>query len=128
MRTITRDRAISEIRGELMKLVDDDHSMCQVAADHHIFCGGFAQWTFRELKQRYPQIVRSRPRILPEELRDLANRWQLARQTALGEKLACDAQERETTNRMCGGWSEFDDAQLASFHASVCHEEVQIAP
>jgi hypothetical protein len=128
MRTITRDQAIDEIRAELSKLVDDEHSICDVAARHHIFCHGFAQWTFHELKRRYPQIVRSRPCVTPAELRELANRWQLARQVALGTQFACDTQMRESDKRVCQGWGEFDDQQLTGFHAALCGEDVAIAP
>jgi uncharacterized protein YjiS (DUF1127 family) len=128
MRRITRSQAMQEIRDQLLKLVDDEHSMCDVAARYHIFCGGFARWTFTELKQRYPQIVRSRPRITPAELRELANRWQLARQLVKGTELACDTQMIEAGKRTCQGWDEFTDEQLAGFHASLCHEDVEIVP
>jgi hypothetical protein len=73
MKSLSRTQAIHDIRSSLMNLVDDEHSMCEVAARLHIFCGGFAQWTFRELKQRYPTIVRSRPRITRKQLEELAN-------------------------------------------------------
>jgi hypothetical protein len=122
MRTLDRTAAIHEIRKELLKLVDDEHSI--VAARHHVFCGGFAQWTFGELKRLYPQIVRSRPRLTPAELRGLANRWQLARQFARGTELACDTQVDETTHRTCQGWDTFTLEELAGFHASLCHEPV----
>jgi hypothetical protein len=128
MRTITRNQAVSDIRRELLKLVDDEHSICDVAARHKIFCGGFAQWTFTELKRLHPQIVRSRPRLTPAELRELANRWQLARQFALGTQLACDTQMQETSKRICRGWDDFDDEQIAGYHAALCHEEIAIAP
>ena len=126
MRTITREQAIHDIRAELVKHVDDEHSICDVAAREHIFCGGFAHWTFTELKKLHPQIVRSRRRITPAELRDLANRWQLARQYATQSPLACDTQLHEKSYRLCRGWDEFSLEQLAGFHASLCHEEVEI--
>jgi hypothetical protein len=128
MRTLTRNQAIAELRARLLQLVDDEHSVCDVAARLHIFCGGFAQWTFGELKQRYPQIVRSRPRITPAELRELANRWQLARQFARGTELSCDTQLDEKTWRTCHGWNEFSDEKLAGFHAALCNEDVEIVP
>ena len=128
MRRITRRQAIDDIRAELLKLVDDQHSMCEVAARHHVFCGGFAQWTFTELKKLHPQIVRSRPRVTPAELKDLANRWQLARQFVTGDTLACDTQMHETKNPICQGWNDFDDERIAAFHAAICPEEVEIEP
>lgn len=128
MRKITREEAIRDIRAELLELVDEEHSMCDVAAREGIFCGGFAHWSFGELKKLHPQIVRSRQRITPAQLRDLANRWQLARQFVTGERLACDLQQHETSHPICRGWDDFDDEQLAGFHATLCHEPVEIVP
>jgi hypothetical protein len=128
MRQITRSQAINEIRGELMKLVDDEHSICEVAARHNIFCGGFAQWTFYELKKLYPQIVSSRPGVTPHEMRDLANRWQLARQFVTDTAIACDVQLHEKDHQTCHGWNDFTDAELAGFHATLCHADVAIIP
>ena len=95
MKNLLRSQAIHDIRSSLMNLVDEEHSMCEVAARLHILCGGFAQWTFGELKKRYPTIVRSRPRITRKQLEELANRWQVARQTACGTAIACDTQMHE---------------------------------
>ncbi|TDJ70108.1 MAG: hypothetical protein E2O39_10525 [Planctomycetota bacterium] len=123
---LDRSQVIDNLRIALIALTDDEHSICEVAERLDIFCGGFAQWTFTELKQRYPTIVRSRPRITPQELRELANRWQLARQSVMGTKLACDTQSREGRLRTCRGWDEWSDDDLARFHADLCHEEVEI--
>ncbi len=128
MRTITRTKAIDDIRALLMTLVDDEHSICDVAASRHIFCGGFARWTFTELKQRHPQIVRSRHALTPAELRDLANRWQLARQFVTHDAIACDLQQHEASNKLCKGWDEFTDEQMASFHYEICGEKISIEP
>lgn len=128
MKTITRSQAIGEIRAELMKLVDEDHSICDVAARLGIFCGGFAQWTFQELKKRYPFIVRSRPHITRAELEELANRWQLARQTVMDTRMSCDTQLAESGKQVCHGWDEFDDEEMAAFHAQLCGEEVEVVP
>ena len=123
---LDRSQVIANLRNTLIALTDDEHSICEVAARLEIFCGGFAQWTFRELKQRYPTIVRSRPHITPQDLRELANRWQLARQSVMGTELACDTQSREGRLRTCRGWDEWSDEDLARFHADLCHEEVEI--
>jgi hypothetical protein len=127
MKTVARSQAIQDIRAKLLTLVDEDHSICDVAARSHIFCGGFAQWTFRELKGRHPTIVRSRPRITRKDLEELANRWQIARQTALGTELACDTQMHEKGDfQVCRGWNEFTNEQLAGFYAQLLGDEVVV--
>jgi hypothetical protein len=129
MKTLSRSQAIHDIRAGLLSLVDEEHSMCEVAARLHIFCGGFAQWTFGELKQHYPTIVRSRPHITRKQLEELANRWQLARQTARGTELACDTQMNEPEGlRVCHGWNDFTDEELATFYAQILGQEVSVTP
>jgi hypothetical protein len=127
MKNLPRSQAIHDIRSSLMTLTDEEHSMCEVAARLHIFCGGFAQWTFGELKQRHPTIVRSRQRITRKQLEDLANRWQIARQTAQGTALACDTQMHERAGlQVCHGWNDFSNDQLALFYAQILGEEVSV--
>ena len=127
MKTLPRSQAIHDIRASLMQLVDEEHSICEVAARLHIFCGGFAQWTFHELKQRFPTIVRSRPRITRKQLEELANRWQIARQTVHGTEFACDAQMHEIKGlQVCRGWNEFTNEQLEQFYAQVLGEQVSV--
>ena len=127
MKTLPRSQAIHDIRASLMQLVDEEHSICEVAARLHIFCGGFAQWTFHELKQRFPTIVRSRPRMTRKQLEELANRWQLARQTVSGTGIACDAQMHEREGlQVCRGWNEFSNDQLALFYSQILGEEVSV--
>jgi len=126
MKQMTRSEAIDALRARLLDVVDDEHSICDVAARLNIYCHGFAQWTFHELKRRYPTIVRSRPAITPNELHELANRWQLARQTARGMPLACDVQLGEGTLRSCKGWDEWSSADLERFHQELVGEPIQI--
>ena len=126
LRQLTRDEAIGDLRKALERLQDDEHSICRIAAERKIFCRGFAQWTSGELRARYPQIVRSRPRITRKELEDLANRWQLARQWVTGEPTACDVQQHERCHAQCRGWDDFGDEELESFHVELCGEEVVI--
>lgn len=128
MRTCTRDEAIGDLRKTFESLQDDQHSICQVAAQRNLFCRGFAQWTLTELRQRYPQITRSRPRLTRQQLEDLANRWQLARQWATGEPTACDVQSKELRSQQCLGWDEWSDEDLEAFHATLCSEPIEIVP
>ena len=90
MKTWTRARAIDALRKRLLELTDDEHRACMVAAREQIFCGGFSQWKFGELRDRYGWIAKRRPRITRAKLEDLANRWQLARQFVNDSELSCD--------------------------------------
>ena len=51
--TWTRAEAIARLRDALVKLTDDEHSMCQVAAKRGIFCHGFRRWNAREFDRRF---------------------------------------------------------------------------
>ncbi len=126
MREVRRQEAIDDLRRELATVAGDEHSICQVAQERNLFCRGFAQWKLHELKARYPQIARSRPRITRKEMEELADRWQMARQFVTDEGLACDVQLHEGARQTCRGWDEFDDRQLEQFHAEICGEEVRI--
>jgi hypothetical protein len=128
MKTITRTEAIEMLRQKCAALVDDEHSLCEVATRMRILCGGFAQWTFSELKQRYDWIVRRRPHITRKELEDIANKWQLARQFVSDTGFACDNQQSENYHQTCHGWDEFSDEELAGFCSDLAHEEIRITP
>lgn len=122
MRTLTRPEAIEGIRGALLTMVDDEHSACQVAAENNIFCRGFRQYSDAELAERYDWL--SKRASNREQLEDLANRWQLARQLVQDEELACDVQcvERDT----CHGWDTHSDEALAKYYSQLFGEEVQV--
>jgi hypothetical protein len=126
MKTCTRAEAIDDLRRALLEWQDDEHSICQVAAERGLFCHGFAQWKFGELKQRFPQIVRSRPAITREELEELANRWHLVRDECTGHKITCDTQAGDEHYHQCRGWDEFDDHQLEKFYEEIYGEAVRI--
>lgn len=128
MKTIQRSLAIDQLREKLASLTDDEHSLCQMASRLGVYCGGFSQWTFAELKERYHWIVKHRPHITRDELEDLANRWQLARQFVKETPLACDTQARgeEGEKRVCYGWDNFTNAELARFYAELFGEKIGI--
>jgi hypothetical protein len=128
MKSYTRQQAIAALRRALQEWAGDEHSLCWIAARKHALCRGFEQWTFDELKERFPQIVRTRPGISREEFEDLADRWQLARQVVLDVPLACDAQQVEFKCKMCGGWDEFSDEEVARFHREFCGEAIAVTP
>ncbi len=128
MKTCTRKEAIDDLRRTLEELSGDEHSVCHVAKAKGLFCRGFAQWKLHELKAQYPQITRSRPHLSRDEMEDLADRWQLARQYVQGEGLACDVQLGEGEFQTCKGWDEFDDEEIARFHLEICGDDVKIVP
>jgi len=128
MKVLSRSDLIEALRARLVAFTDDEHSICEASARLGIFCHGFAQWTFSELKQRYPTIVRSRPRLTPAELRDLANRWQIARQTAFGTPIACDTQMHEGALQTCKGWDQWSSEDLARFYWELTGESVELRP
>src|SRR5262245_34155187 len=123
MRTLDRHAAIQDIRAAVLKLVDDEHSVCELCTRLNIMCRGFRQLSDEELRRRYKWLVERRDPKTREELEVLANRWQLARQLATGKELACDVQleERDT----CDGWDTFSTTELARFYKQMIGEEVQ---
>ena len=109
--TIAREEAVKLLRTELLKLVDDENSICKVAAEKGIFCNGFKRYSDFELRKRYRWIARKDRRYTREEIEDLANRWQLARQDVDELPLACDVQQHE--HDACRGWDDFSNEELA---------------
>jgi hypothetical protein len=129
MKQMTRVQAIVGLRAKLLTLVDDQHSMCEVATRLKLFCGGFSQWKTHELKERYAWIIKNRPGITRKEIEDLANRWQLARQFVLDSPLACDMQTTGCeTHPTCRGWNMFGDDKLAEFYRDIVKEDIEIVP
>jgi hypothetical protein len=124
MRTISREQAIAAIRGEILKLVDDDHSMCEVAARRGVYCHGFAQWDDEQLRERYAWIVKKRDLKSREELEAMANRWQLARQFVQNAELSCDVQQKDRDT--CTGWDGFTNPTLERFHRELLGETVRV--
>jgi hypothetical protein len=124
MRRIHRQQCIDELRARMLQMTDNEHSMCSVAAKEGIYCKGFSQWTFEELKRRYAWIVASRPHVTRAELEKLANAWQLARQAVFGTRLSCDTQTLE--HDTCRGFDGWTDADLARYHRELCGEAVEV--
>ena len=125
MMPMTRHDAIDGIRSAILGLVDDDHSMCEVAASLGIFCKGFRQFSDEELARRYGWIVKKRGPMTREVLEDLGSRWQLARQLVQNDQLSCDVQTRE--HDTCCGWDTFSNERLAEYYRTLIGEEVFIA-
>ena len=126
MRTLTRHQAIDELRQRMLELVDEDHSICEVATRQGLCCHGFAQWDFDQLKQRYWWIADRRPQVTRPELERLANIWQVARQQVLGTDLSCDTQTVE--HDTCNGWDQWDNPTLARYFEELCGETIAVLP
>ena len=124
MTTLTRERCVDRLRRELMRLAGDEHSACEVASRKQVFCRGFSQWSWDELKQRYAWIIERWPHIKRPELERLADIWQVARAEVLGTPTACDTQTME--HDCCKGWDEWSDEELAGFLAELSGEPVVI--
>jgi len=127
-RTLTRGEALKLLREKCLALVDEEHSLCEVASRLKILCGGFSRWSFHELKQRHDWIVKHQPTLTRRELEELANRWQLARQYVLGTELACDTQSQREAHRLCRGWDEHSDEDLARYCQELTGEEFRVLP
>lgn len=111
---ISRNAAIDLLREELVKHTDDATSICQAAANEHIFCQGFQGRTDAELRADYAWIVRKRPGMSRAELETIANLWQLTQQEVQQLPLACDVQAR--AGDMCGGWRGLTNEQLSRYY------------
>jgi hypothetical protein len=125
MKTLTREQAVADIRKALLELTDDEHSMCQVAAEKRIYCHGFKQWTDSELFRRFRWIAERKGITARTELEAAANRWHLQRQEALGLPIACDAQRVD--HDQCWGWDEYPDKEIARFYREILDEDATIS-
>ena len=123
--TIAREEAITILRGELLKLVDDENSICKVAAEKGVFCKGFQRYSDFELRKRYGWIARKDRRYTREEIEDLANRWQLARQDVDQLPIACDVQKLEHDS--CRGWDDFSNEELSGFFTELTGRSLIVA-
>jgi len=121
---VPRDVAINRLREALLELTDDDHSICRIAAEKGIFCGGFKRYSDAELRERYDWLARKYPAASRDEIEHLANQWQLGRQIFEDQAFACDVQEIE--HHTCGGWSDFSNEDLAKFCQEILGAEVEI--
>jgi len=123
---LTRHEAIETLRRHLMSLTDDQHSICQVAGEHGIFCGGFRRFPDVEFQERFHGLVSRREGLTRSQQEYLANTWQLARQILQNVGLACDAQTQ--AHDTCGGWDDFSNEDLARFLRELLAAEVTVVP
>jgi len=122
MRSTTRAERIERIRHRLLELVDDEHSICAVAARCGLLCRGFQHWDDAALQQKFHWLYR--PGMSRRTLEARANAYLLGRTAALDQELACDAEQLERD--LCRGWDEFSDEDLLRFERELSGHEVEI--
>jgi hypothetical protein len=119
-----REEAVSRLRASLLALTDDEHSLCQVAAERGIFCRGFRRWNEAEFDRRWRKYIGRSTHLSRQQMEEYANVWELAEQIRRRVALACDAQ---TSGRgPCRGWNEFSNADIARFCNDVLGENVEV--
>jgi hypothetical protein len=122
--TISRPQIIDLLRSELLKRAGQDVSACRVAAEQGVFCHGFARYSDEELRRRYEWIVRRRPTLTRDELEEIADRWQMARQEVTHTPIACDVQQR--VHDTCRGWDDFSNDDLSRFYFEMTGKDIVI--
>ena len=120
----SRPQAIGQLRLALQKLTDDEHSICQVAAERGIFCHGFRRWPASEFDRRWRAAIGRSTHLSREQMEAFANLWQLAEQIRCGVSIACDAQA--AAGGACRGWEEFSDEDLVQFCRDILGRSVTI--
>jgi hypothetical protein len=120
----SRPEIIDMLRSELLQRAGGAVSACRVAAEQGIFCLGFARYTDAELRRRYEWIARRRPDLSREELEEIADRWQMARQEVEGLSCACDVQAK--VHDTCCGWDDFSNDDLMRFYYEMTGREIMV--
>lgn len=120
----TREEAIARLREELIRMTDDEHSMCQVAAERGIFCHGFRRWSAAEFDRHYRNSIGRSTHLSRPQMEEFANLWQLAEQIRTGVNFACDQQAAE--RGACRGWDEFSNDDLARFCSDILGKSVEV--
>ncbi len=119
-----RDDAIRHLRESLLKLTDDEHSMCQIAADKGVFCRGFRRWSNADFHRKWKAAIGVSTFLTRDQMERFANFWQLTEQIRLRVCFACDAET--LSHGACRGWDEFGNDQLARYCADVLGVSVQV--
>jgi hypothetical protein len=120
----TRPEAIARLRAALLSLTDEDHSICQVAAEKGIFCRGFRRWHDSEFDRRWRSLLGSSTHLTRGQVEQLANLWQLAEQIRQRVGLACDA--LTAVPGACRGWDDFSNEDLARHCRDLLEKEVRV--
>lgn len=119
-----REEAVSRLRASLLSMTDDQHSLCQIAAERGIFCRGFRRWSESEFDRRWRKYIGRSTHLSRPQMEAYANVWELAEQIRRRVSLSCDAQTN--SGGPCRGWNEFSNADLARFCNDVLGENVEV--
>jgi hypothetical protein len=119
-----RRDAIDRLRDALRRLTDDEHSICQVAAEQGIFCRGFRRWPDSEFHRRWKNALGRSTHLSRPQMEELADLWQLAEQVRCRVGLACDAQTGR--HGACRGWDEFSNEDLARYCSELLGANVVV--
>jgi hypothetical protein len=122
--TWSRAEAIGRLRAALVALTDEEHSICQVAAERGIFCHGFARWNAVEFDRRWKSAIGRSTHLSRPQMEEFANLWQLAEQIRQRVALACDA--KTIGGRACRGWDEFSSAEISRFCADLLGKSIVV--
>ena len=120
----TRPEAVARLRAGLLALTDEEHSICQVAAQRGIFCHGFRRWNASEFDRRWRGAIGRSTHLTRAQMEEFANLWQLAEQIRQRVALACDTGKQ--VGGSCRGWDEFSNADLSRFCADVLGKNVEV--
>ena len=122
---LSRREAIERLRRSFHELCDEEHSMCQVAAERGFVCRGFRRWHDAEFHERWKVILGSSTHLSRSQIEQLANVWQLTEQVRQRVRLACDAQSM--MHGACRGWDEFSNDALAEHCRQILGLKVVVA-
>ena len=123
-KSLSRIEVVALLRGELVKRADGEKSACRVAAEDGVFCHGFARYTDLELRRRYDWIARRNPEMTRQELEEIADRWQMARQDVEQVPIACDVQQK--AHDTCRGWDDYSNDELTRYYFEMTGNEIDV--
>ncbi len=123
---MSRSQAIADLRRELLKFVDQEHSLCLVAAQRGIFCNGFGRWSTAELERRLPCRTPAEGEPKRADVVRRANHWLSGLQDVHAGRLPCDVLQDHRS--LCAGWEEFFESELAIYYREMCGEDVRVVP
>jgi hypothetical protein len=116
-----RDVSIRHLRGWLTSEAGNESSVCRIASERGIFCGGFRRWSPAEFDRRCRRAIGRSTHLSREQMERYADIWQLIEQLRQGVALACDAAPGASSP--CRGWAEFSDEELARFCRASARDE-----
>jgi hypothetical protein len=119
-----RREAIARLREALLRFTNEEHSMCQVAAERGVFCHGFRRWNAAEFDRRWRMSIGRSTHLSRAQMEEVANIWQLAEQIRQRVALACDT--KTPGQPTCRGWDEFSNADISRFCADILGRSVVV--